>query len=421
MLALAGINPAAAFWILNEVSSPSRSESLEGADDATIAGVLSRGGSAMTDDKSSIAIRAGLWLRESEEALLAGLGPLADAVAHQREGKLTQWGVWLESGYLTLARARERVPPPAVVQLTEIHPPITLAAGWKGWTQFRFPTTPLGRWTHAQKALQEKLERLISRRTLRVPVDSWLARERMYYLSELAHDFGVPPRRRPIVIRDLRETVGAWVEKANASQWSTWGSNQVDSDDVRWLAAQLALEAEEHLQPPWPRGDRPHVGKWAWDSFSPELTLEVATEIVREALVGYRQLVDSNFPKFGNAMGLYSMLPLRVEGIVERPEADTNAFGIYLTLMLHSDEDRPDSGIPTVDLTLATDADRTGVWERGHEHAQRTSRTRFGQDTVQEVELQLHATRPSTNLAYKWLADDLVALGWLRRQVRFFD
>jgi len=30
-------------------------------------------------------------------------------------------------------------------------------------------------------------------------------------------------------------------------------------------------------------------------------------------------------------------------------------------------------------------------------------------------------TRPATNLAYEWLASDLLALGWLDRVVRFYD
>jgi hypothetical protein len=132
----------------------------------------------------------------------------------------------------------------------------------------------------------------------------------MYLLAAFVHDFASTPRRRPIRVAELREKVATWMEKVNASQRSTWqsGGRNVDSDDIRWLSTQLAMENSATLQPPWPDGDQSHVDRWAWQSYSPELTLAMA--IVREALIGYRQLVDSNFPAFGSAMGLYSMRPV---------------------------------------------------------------------------------------------------------------
>ena len=37
------------------------------------------------------------------------------------------------------------------------------------------------------------------------------------------------------------------------------------------------------------------------------------------------------------------------------------------------------------------------------------------------VPLDLHVARPATNLAYRWLARDLKAVGWLSDEVRYHD
>jgi hypothetical protein len=360
-----------------------------------------------------------LWLREAEQALLTGLGPLAESLARHRDGKLVQWGVWLHNGHLTLARARDTAPPPDIVKLPEIHP--TLGDGWHRVEQLTFPTADFGRWHLAQRALREQLQAVVKRQTLPVPRTSWLARERTYLLASFIQDFGSGRQRRPIELAELRETVATWMEKVNASQWATWRStgDTVDSDDIRWLSTQLTLEDSDTLQPPWPDGDQPHTGKWLWQAYSPELTLTMATAIVREALVGYRQLVELNFPAFGNAMGLYSMLPLRVEGLVNRP-ADDNSYSIEMLLMLHPDPNQHDPDTPGVDLRLVTHDNKPTFWEFQQKH-RRSARTTFGPHPLRNLRLPLHSACPATSLAYNWLARDLATIGWLKDHHQFFD
>ena len=89
---------------------------------------------------------------------MAGLGSLGQRLT-RRGGELTQRGTWLEGGYLTLARGRSRPPDPPLVALNEIHPAIGIASGWRSWTELRFPTADLGRWTRAQTHLRAQLDR----------------------------------------------------------------------------------------------------------------------------------------------------------------------------------------------------------------------------------------------------------------------
>lgn len=318
-----------------------------------------------------------------------------------------------------LARSRRALPPPEVITLPEPRPHLGY---WHRGVQFRFPTTDFGRWRQAQRELQEQLGSAIIQRTLPVPRHSWLARERTYLLAGLVHDYGTGRHRRPIRLAELREIVTTWMQTVNTSVRATWrGSGRhVDSDDIRWLSTQLTLQDGEELQPPWPSVDQPHTGKWAWQAYSPELTLTLAEEIVREALIGYRQLVETNFATFGDALGLYSMLPVRVEGLVGRFADEDDASSVEMLLVLHPDPAQRTIDPLRVDLRLITRYHDPAFckFSQDHRHAAQTT---FSPHPLQDLELPLHVACPATNLAYQWLARDLAAVGWLTSSRPFLN
>jgi hypothetical protein len=179
------------------------------------------------------------------------------------------------------------------------------------------------------------------------------------------------------------------------------------------------MEDGDTLLPPWPEGDQPGTGRWIWQTYSPELTLTLATDIVRQALIGYRQLAETSFPAFGDALGLYSMLPVRVEGLIRRPINDENAYTIKMILSLGLDRDAQRSDVPSVDLRLVPD-DGHAFWTFSQERRS-AARTTFGQSPLQNVVLPLGHTCPATSLAYRWLVQDLAGVGWLNDHHRLLD
>ncbi|MFE0527124.1 hypothetical protein ACFW0V_05945 [Micromonospora parva] len=418
LLSLARLNPAAVFWILGEIGRMEAAESGQAPDASVIETLIARRDCTGISAGATVPVRAGLWLREAEEALMAGLNPLGERL-RRRGGKLTQWGVWLEHGHVTLARARSRESPP-VIELDEMHPDIGIVTGWDSWTQLEFPTSAFGRWTRAQKHFQPRLNELIRRRTLDTPLDGTLARERAYYLARFVTGFGVRHRNPLIDLNDLRAKLATWVDRANESEWSTW-QGEVDSADVWWLDAYLARETGDVLERPWPLGDQPHVGRFFWESYSKSLTGTLAADILREAIIGYRQLVEINFPRFGSALGLYGMLPLHIKGLIDRPEPGSEIHSVHMRLMLHRQPDVEKEADPTITATFTGEDTTPNFWDRGAEHYRRAAPARFDQSPVQSIELPIHATRPATNLAYQWLAADLAALGWLEKGIRHFD
>ncbi len=418
MLSLAKTNRAAAFWVLGEIGQPEEGTGWDGPSDSAIASLIGRRDHTGIGAEPVLPIRAGLWLREAEQALLTGAGPLAPAISRHRDGQLVQWGVWLQNGYLTVARSRRQTPPPQVVALEEIHPKIG-RSGWASWEQFQFPVNDMGRWQRAQIRMQEKLLRSVKRRTLAAPAESWLARERLYHLAQFVTDFGIARRVRPIKTDELREKVDQWMAKVRDSERASWQNGEVDSDDVRWLSARLESIGEPTITPPWPSADIPyHSGKWAWQGFSPELTLTMATGIVTEAITGYLQLVQNNFPAFGDALGLYSMLPAQIDGVIGRFEDETEASSVEVRIMLHTD--RRISGSPPVNLKLVAHSEDRAFWDFGSQQSRKVVPA-FGHNPLQNFGLPLHVDRPATNLAYKWLSRDLAAVGWLQDSIIYFD
>jgi hypothetical protein len=115
-------------------------------------------------------------------------------------------------------------------------------------------------------------------------------------------------------------------------------------------------------------------------------------------------------------MGLYSMLPMRVEGLVGRfADDDDDASSVDMRLILHPDPSRRTAGAPMVDMRVITDYHETAFWEFGQDH-RRAARTTFYQNPIQDLELPLHQTCPATTMAYEWLASDLTTVRWLRDQ-----
>ncbi|OXM56073.1 hypothetical protein CFP71_14655 [Amycolatopsis thailandensis] len=157
----------------------------------------------------------------------------------------------------------------------------------------------------------------------------------------------------------------------------------------------------------------------------------MAHDVVREAMVGYRQLVELNFPAFGDAMGLFSMLPVRVEGLVLRAENNEDP-RVGLMLALHPDTGKVDDVASQVDLSVVVKDHAAEGWKfaerqrsmisihlsRAH---QRFSRSAFGQNRMQVLDLPLHVPCLASSLAYGWLTQDLIAVRWLDADFRFSE
>ena len=59
--------------------------------------------------------------------------------------------------------------------------------------------------------------------------------------------------------------------------------------------AATGAETDDHLSGPWPAPDRPGpAARWRWQLYTPELTLEIMTGVLRAAVTGCQDLVREN-------------------------------------------------------------------------------------------------------------------------------
>ncbi len=113
------------------------------------------------------------------------------------------------------------------------------------------------------------------------------------------------------------------METVNTSVYATWQhiGHTVSSADIIWLNEQLAHLEGEALLRPWPPSDLVGTPRMRWQGYSPDTAVSMTAEIFAKAVAGYRDLVETNLPAFGPALGLYSLLPARVEGTITYSEA----------------------------------------------------------------------------------------------------
>ena len=421
MLRLARTNPAVVSWTLNELID----------NDLALAGSESAGTSqswqsaaARSRQPGDPAIAEGKRLREALQALLDGFGACGSMLARHRDGRLVQWGVQLLGDeWIALSEARDTLPPPDLV---------TVAGDswdrkspeWIRRTMFPIPREPLGRWSWARNWLRKRLAELIQERRLPLPSDSPLASEREWILARRIMQLAGKPHLTVILLADLQQAVDNMMEKVDRTVHSTWsgGGMRIDSDDIRWIHARLQLEKGDQLTPRWPAPDQSHVWpRFLWQCYSPELSRAITTEVLGDAVTGYRDLVAENFAAFGWALGLNSALPVRVEGTLVIPDddADGERASLHYQLKPVGPDDR--DGVSHVHLDLVTqpgagrrDA-RIAAWPYDRR------RSPFYVPTSYNTQPFTGQSRPATNLAYQWLAADLHAVGWLTRAIVFHD
>ncbi|BAJ29067.1 MULTISPECIES: hypothetical protein [Kitasatospora] len=411
MSLLAQANPAAASWVLGQLMEEETEESFftEGPE---------------TDGPERSKWVAG-HLRAAVESWLAGLGDLGPHLELHHGGRIAPWAVAVSGDWMNLGQSYEGALQDDVVALDGPDFWTTNRPKFRTRSGFLLPGGRLGRWRWARDRLRRPLTELVQRRILPVAHSSPLAAERAWYLSQMV--MAMTDRKCPteeVPLGSLRPVVNDLARHVAQTAWSRWncpGGGEFDSGDVCWLyehLERLEHEQTESVRNPRPAPDRSHTARnFMWQCYSPELTKEITADALRDALIGYRELVEANFPGYADSFDLYRALPIRIQGTVVMPHPeDTEAWCATVEYHLIQ-EPAGDQTAPDVQIDVVEEPyDRRLFWMFDSTE----DPDRLPLRSTEQV-LSTNLVRQATNWAYGWLAADLKAFGWLSDDMLYID
>ncbi|MBA2442863.1 MAG: hypothetical protein M3494_01600 [Actinomycetota bacterium] len=384
---------------------------------------MGRGGPPMSPEEF------GRRLREAMNSWVKGMGPLAPLIAPVREdGSLSTLGV---SGSAEQAsqrfwyRGEEDLGD--VVELPDHNP--EMLPNWE-WPSLRGVGTheqAAWTWEYALEDLRSELSKKLKKR--RLPIGGGLLAE------EAAWDAAWEMRKRfdkknyrerePIpldAVEGYLDFVGRDTDAITfGNQWSQRGPNY----ELKYLKDKLRdsrAAGRSELRAPWPMHDRmpgdPGYVKtdrdsaWVWERYSDEALLRRARVILEGALDGYRRFVEEFFLRLAPHMVIAATLPARLTGtLILTPREGRPGVGSYVSWHL---EPLPYGSENEVRVAF------------GHERPGRDymlgvgSRTRsLRPQAAAWISPYDYATgdfygrTPATELAYKWLWEDLRRVSWL--------
>lgn len=406
---LVRINPGSASWIVDEIATKPWPHQWREESDSEIRARVARCWPKASPGEE-LAVTIGRWLREAQQALLHGMGPVRELLAVHHDGRLARWGVRTADGSMVLTVGRD-AGEPDVVALPASSP----GENWHTYSfrrnHFLVPYGDLARWYWARQELRQPLKTIISARRLPVSPDSVLAHERLWFLAQhivgprpLTDDPGVPVA----LLREKTAVLMTTVREAVDARFG-WGSYTADSTDIRWLDEQLRHETGDMIRSRWPVPDRPgHPFKPTWLQWSPETTRQVLQQALQDALTSYRQLVEINFPGFTASLGLYRQLPATLRAVVEwyDDEGQEEHGGLSFAIVRGSGPADP-SRASRVEVRLCTNRNQASAFHDEIDYAAALL------SVPASEALPTPSARLATNFAYRWLAQDLKAVGWL--------
>ena len=371
----------------------------------------------------SDATAIGEEIRRAMEIWQVALGPLFNALGPiDPEGKVPALGVCLDHDYLITGWYQGVDPVEPVVELPAFRSPFRYqgtaeeARDWPVWTGRRIPESGLWSWILTKDELVERLKKAMEGRQL-----AYVAQEAV---QELVWEFALDNISRgsrhqgPIPVQGVLDKVNTLLSYGTSLLFPI-GRRQYSWDAmivVRDHLDDLLQRSEEELFEPWPAADLPLSSPSIWSRYSDERLLDRVAKIYSAALRIYEAMVNSWFSSF-TGLRLSSLLPVQIEGTLtihdERYDVPMPRLSWYPTILPTGEESCVAFQLGPINASQ-DDADRY-FEDQGSAFA----RLRGGNPERAPLfytffsMLEDSSSRPATELAHQWLAEDLKQLGWL--------
>ena len=377
-------------------------------------------GPSLPSDATAI----GEEIRRAMEIWQVALGPLFNALGPiDPEGKVPALGVCLDHDHLITGWYQGVDPVEPVVEFPAVRSPFRHhgtweeARDWPVWTgRLGIPKNGLWSWILTKDELVKRLKKAMDGHQL-----AYVAQEAV---QELVWEFALDNIRRgsrhqgPIPVQAALDKVNTLLSYGPSLLFPI-GRRQYSWDEmiaVRDHLDDLLQRGEEELFEPWPAADLPLSSPCIWSRYSDERLLDRVTGIHSAALRIYEAVVNSWFSSF-TGLRLSSLLPVRIEG----------------TLTIHDERyDVPRPRLSWYPTILPTGEESCVAFQLGPNNASQRDADRYFEDQRSAFArlrggnperaplfytlfsmLEVSSSRPATELAHQWLAEDLKRLGWL--------
>ena len=366
-------------------------------------------------------VGVGEEIRRAMDAWSAGFGPLFNIIGPvNSEGELSTLGVRFDGDSLGVSWycGRDHLPP--VIEFTDDYSPFRFDADWelrKDWPTFSsgaIPPTELWNWVNAKSSLVRNLSEALQRRRLSYDVPdavTELARAFTVDCSNAGSLYEGPIQVRAVLERIQRIPREPQMTLRTLVNLYVWDEIEI----IRDYLLRLNSDGQDTLSDPWPTSDLPPSSPSVWSRFSDQRLLERTSAIYEAALRVYQGMVEQWFAPFADRLPLYRLLPVRLEGSLSRLDRGGMEFPWldWEPVILQSNEPSH--------VSFVFEPERTRRWQSDDYFTeQRDAFIRLRQGDAERLALFRRSSvldvdsRPATQLAYKWLHDELRELSWIR-------
>ena len=358
----------------------------------------------------------GQEIRRAMEDWASGLGALMPVIVPvTHDGNISTLGIELSSRtvYTAWYGGMEQLKP--VVGLPKHSDPFSgqYDPDWSRWSGRTIPPTRDWPWAITKDMLVHSLsEQIGSRRLAFQSTDA--IRELIFDFarSVTARGFATPERAEVSeVLRYIDEDAAKWVSlRAGGSLYLA-----EDIQLIRQHLVQRQADGEEFISEPWsgPNKARP-MGRssWGWhETFTEQQLLERTKAVYAAALRIYTSIVDNWFPAFGNRLKLKCILPVKLEGRLFIPSPPSRGREWpFLTWWPRPLGEQEESHV-AFELGVRDPASEDSI-RLAIEAARQESLKSVGEFWYSTGLLHISGFRPATELAHKWLIDELRKIGW---------